>query len=157
MIAASRGRQLGHERLHGKRVRHVGHRPEPADTGMRDGFRVLDAQVGNVVRHVDQPHALLERRLVLGIRPKQGDDARRCAAVQPGHRLAPSVQSCLQVLHRHRVEIVVVDVVLARPGNLDRLASELLRQQRGFDREVRFGLAAETAAQKRHVDRDVFR
>jgi len=53
---------------------------------------------------------------------------------------APSVQSCLQVLHRHRVEIVVVDVVLARPGNLDRLASELLRQQRGFDREVRLDL-----------------
>ena len=76
--------------------------------------------------------------------------------MQPGHRLAPSVQSRLQVLHRHRVEIVVVDIVLARPGDLDRLAVELLRQQRGFDGKVRFGLAAETAAQERDVHRDVF-
>lgn len=45
----------------------------------------------------------------------------------------------------------MLDVVAARPGELDRPAPHLAREQRRLDHEVRLGLAAEAAAEQRDV------
>ena len=50
--------------------------------------------------------------------------------------------------------IVVLDVVLARPGHLDRRA-ELVRQQRRLGDVIGFRFAAETAAEQGDVDGDL--
>ncbi len=69
-------------------------------------------------------------------------------AVQPRHHLAVGIEPGFEVLDRHRVEVVVVQVVLARPGQLHRLAVHLLRDQRRLDDEIGLRLAAEAAAEQ---------
>ena len=76
---------------------------------------------------------------------------RRHAAVQPGHRLALRVDARFQVLHRHRVEVGVHQVVLARPRQLDRLALHRLGDDGRLDGEVGLGLPPEPAAEQRDV------
>ena len=76
--------------------------------------------------------------------------------MSPCDHLAVLVEPRLKALERDCVIEVVVDVVLASPHDLDRRAAHRLRAQGRLDREVRLRLAAETAAQKGHVDRDVF-
>ena len=145
---------LAHHRLHREGARDVRDRAEPADAGERRGLRVLAGDVGDLERHVDEAHAEFEGRLVLGTRGECRGDGRGDAAMAPGDHLAALVEPCLDPFHGDRVQEIVADVVLARPLHLDRRA-ELLRQQRGLEREVAFRLAAETAAEQRDVDRDI--
>ena len=77
----------------------------------------------------------------------------RNAAMQPCRRLALRVEPRLQPLDGHRVKVVVMQVVVARPDDLHRPAAHLLRQERRFDDEVRLGLSAEAAAEQRDVHR----
>ena len=48
------------------------------------------------------------------------------------------------------MEVVEVDVLFARPGDLDGLA-DFLREKRGFGDVVGFGFAAEAAAEQSDV------
>ena len=80
-----------------------------------------------------------------------GGNADRCSHAVGLPR--PSTDG-LVIHRRRRVVVVEVDVVLARPDHLDRLA-ELLRQHRRFGRVVRLRFPAEAAAEQRHVAGDV--
>ena len=154
-IAARRRGQLGHERLDRERMGNVRDRPEPADPRVGDRLRVLDANVGNRERHVDDAHAELERRLVLCLDVEGRDDRGRHGAMQPRDRLALRVDAGLEMLDRHRVVIGVVQIVVARPRHLDGLAVDGLRQHRRLDAEVRLGLAPEAATQQGDVHGDI--
>jgi hypothetical protein len=57
--------------------------------------------------------------------------------MQPSYRLAGSVKSDLQPLHRCRVKIAMLDVVFAREGQLHRPPSHRLREDGRFSSEVR--------------------
>ena len=59
------------------------------------------------------------------------------------------------MLDRHGVEVAVLQVVIARPGDLHRRAVHRLGQHGRFDHEVGLGFAAEAAAEQRDVHRDV--
>ncbi|MCY1458761.1 hypothetical protein D9M71_761720 [compost metagenome] len=48
-----------------------------------------------------------------------------------------------------------MDIVFTGPLHTDGFAGEFLGQDGGFDDEVRFGLAPETAAQQGYVERDL--
>ena len=98
------------------------------------------------------PMRQLPIRLLLRVGREDRDDGRRGAAMQPGRRLACIVQTRFEPLHRDGVEVVVGDVVLAGPGQLDRLAVHRLGDERRLDHVVRLGLAAEAAAEQRDVD-----
>src|ERR1039457_7730167 len=65
------------------------------------------------------------------------------------------IHRSLHVQRGRGMEIVEVNVVLAAPDDLDRLA-HLLREQRGFRNVIRLGLAPESAAQQRHMAQHVF-
>ena len=84
------------------------------------------------------------------------EDRRERAALQPRRRLALRVGRCLHVHRRHRVIVIVMDVVLAAPRHLHRLA-ELLRKHCRFRRIIGLRFASERAAQQRHVAGDVLR
>ena len=98
-------------------------------------------------------HAELDVGRVLRVGREDRQDGRRRAAVQPRDRLAAGVEPGLEALDRHGVVEAVLEVVLARPGHLDRRAAHRLRQQRRLDHEVGLRLAAEAAAEQRDVDR----
>ena len=74
--------------------------------------------------------------------------------MQPRRRLAAAVHRRLVIDRRRRVVVVEVDVVLARPDHLDRLA-ELFRQHGRFRAVVGLRFPAEAAAEQRHVTGDV--
>ena len=78
-------------------------------------------------------------------------------AVRSSHAVGVpfAIDRRLQVHRRGPVEIIELDVVLARPDDLHRLA-ELPRQQRGLDDVVGLRLAAEASAEQRHVAGHVF-
>ena len=153
MVLALRLRDLGDERLRGERMLDVVHRPQPADPRVRGRLRVLDAHVRNLVRQPGEAQSELERREGLRVGGEDRDDRRLRRPVQPRDHLAVGIEPGFQVLRRHRMEVVVVQVVLAGPRHLDRRAAHLLRCQRGLDDEVGLRLAAEPAAQQRDVDR----
>ena len=93
-----------------------------------------------------------------GIGSEDRGDTGRNAAMQPGDRdFALRIQAGFQMLDRNRVKEVVVQIVVASPDDLDRLAVHRLRQQRRLDGEVGLGLAPEAAAEQGHVHRDVRR
>jgi len=129
LIAVGGVRDLGHHRLHGKGARDIRHRAEPADAGMRGRFGIFALDIGDLERHVDQPHAEFERRLMHGIGRKGRGNAGRDAAVPPGHHLAALVEAGLDAFHRDGVQEVVTNVVLPRPLHLYR-GAEFLGQQR---------------------------
>src|SRR6185369_13761846 len=79
---------------------------------------------------------------------------REGAALQPGSRSPLVVGSRLQVHGGHGVVIVVLDVVLAAPGYLYRLA-DLLGEKSRFGHVIRFRFTTETATQERHMTDDV--
>src|SRR5258707_987792 len=87
ITAGGRG-ELGDERLDRKRVGNVRHRAEPADPRVSGRLGVLDTDVGDGERHVDDAHAELEGSLVLRRGIERRDDRRRYAAMQPRDRLA---------------------------------------------------------------------
>ena len=108
---------------------------------------------GDVVRRVGEPQVELEAER-LAASAERRPDRREHRALQPRRRLAASVDRGLVIHRRRRVVEVEMDVVFARPDHLDRLA-ELLRQHRRFGRVVGLRLAAEAAAEQRHVADDV--
>ncbi|MNX86491.1 hypothetical protein D3C86_1183770 [compost metagenome] len=148
-------RQLIDEALDREAVGNVRHRAIPANAGVHRRFRVFQANVGNRVGHVGEAHAQLESRLVIHARREQRGDARRHRAVQPTGRQAILVQAGLEVFRRHGVEVGTMDVVFTGPLHPHRFAREFLGENGRLDDEVRLGLATETAAQQRHVERDV--
>ena len=75
--------------------------------------------------------------------------------MQPSGGFALGVERTFHVLHGHRVEVVVVDVILTRPLQLDRCAAHRLRDQSCFSDEVKLRLTTEAAAQQRHIHRDL--
>ena len=154
-VASGRMRELGHEGLDREGVRDVRHRAEPADAGMRHGLRVLGPEVRDREGRVDEAHAELERQLVLRVGREDRADGRRGAAVQPRDRQPLVVEAGLDPLHGHRMIVAVMQVVLARPGDLHGRAVHRLAQEPGLDHEVGLRLAAEAAAEERHVDGDV--
>ncbi len=82
LVAVGGVREFADHRLHREGARDVRHRTEPADAGMRRGFRIFALDVGDLERHVDQSHAEFERRLH-GRRRRQRSrrwSARRCGA-----------------------------------------------------------------------------
>ena len=87
---------------------------------MRLTLAVLAAQVGDGEGIVHQPHAEFERRLVVGARLEGGGDRRRHAAVPPCDDLAVGIDAGVDPFDRYGVIEVVLDVVLARPDDLDR-------------------------------------
>ena len=101
-------------------MRNVRHRAKPADARVQRSFRVLDAQVGDSERYVDQSHAEIEGSLVLGIGPEDQSECRRGTAMQPGDRLARRVESRLEMLERNRTAVGILNVIFARPGDLHR-------------------------------------
>jgi len=114
IVGGGRGRphrQLGHERLHRQT------RACTLETDRNQPIRVCATASGFSMRRLGMSYAMLIRPMpcsngasCLG-QAKQGDDARRDAAVQPGHRLAPSVQPCLQGSTDTVWKLVVVNVV----------------------------------------------
>src|SRR5216683_5942821 len=101
-------------------MRNVRHRAKPADARVHRAFRVLDAQVGDSERYVDQSHAEIEGSLVLGIGSEDQSECRRGTATQPGDRLARRVESRLEMLDRNRTAVGILNVIFARPGDLHR-------------------------------------
>ncbi|SST12513.1 Uncharacterised protein [Acinetobacter baumannii] len=75
--------------------------------------------------------------------------------MQPSLRQPVGAEHGLQALHRDRVEIGEMQVVLAGPLHAQVATGERLGQDRRFQHEVGLGLAAETAAEQGHVDRDL--
>ena len=122
---------------------------------MSDCVRVLDPDVGNCERHVDDAHAELEWRLLLRVRVERRDDGRRDGAVQPRHGPPLRVESCFQMLDGDSVEVVVMQVVFARPGDLDRLAVHRFGQHSRLDAVIGLGLPSEAPAEQRDVHSDV--
>jgi hypothetical protein len=119
---------------------------------VRRRFRVLDANVGNREGDVDDAHAELPVRFLLGGGIERRHDRRRHASMQPCDRLALRVDAGFEVLDRHGMEVVVVQIVVARPDDLDGLAIHRFRQDGRLDSVIGLGLAAEPATQQRHVD-----
>ena len=83
--------------------------------------------------------------------------ARRRAAVPPGYDLVVLVEPGFEAFRRHGVIEAVPDVVFAGPHHFDRRAVHRLGQERRFDGEVPFRLAAKAAAQQRVMQGDVLR
>ena len=148
MIAIRRSRELRYEGLHRKRVRDIGDRSKPADARMRRRFRILDAQVIDLVGQVDEAHAHLERCFVLRIGAECRGDTGRNAPMHPGDDFALCIQARFQMLDRDRMKEVVVEIVFASPDDLDRLAAHLAGQKRRLDGKVGFGLSSEAAAEQ---------
>ena len=132
----------------------VGHGPEPADAHIGLGRTVLGADIRDVVRRVREGEIELERQRVVDVARERGRDRLERRAVEHRGRLAVRADHRLVVHGSRGMVEVELDVVLAVPDNLHRLP-ELLRQHRGFRREIRLALAPEAAAEKRHVAGDV--
>ena len=86
---------------------------------------------------------------------KSRTNGRKHRPLQPRRWLALGVHRSLHVHGRDRVVVVELDSSSRRPDNFHRLA-ELLREHRGFGHVVRLRLAAEAAAEQRHVAGDIF-
>ena len=115
-------RKLADHGLHGKGVRDVRYRTEPADAGIRGRFRVLALDVCDLERHVDKSHAEFEGRLMHRAGRKGRGDAGSDAAVPPRDHLAVLVKASLDAFRGHGVEEAVTDVVVPRPLHLHRRA-----------------------------------
>ena len=112
------------------------------------------AEVRHVVGQVHQAELELDAHRVLRRGVERRRDRREHRALQPRGRPPAAVNGGLVIHRRGAVVVVELDVVLARPDDLDRLA-ELLRQDRRLGAVVRLRLAAEAAAEQRDVAGDV--
>ncbi|MNS85572.1 hypothetical protein D3C72_1194390 [compost metagenome] len=140
--------EFGNEALGRKGMRDVGDRAKPSDAGMRFHFGRLYPYVRNAVRHVDRRHGGLEHLLAFGAFGEERRNGGGGAAVQPGLDLPCLVQDGLQPFDGDGMQVVVMDVVLARPHQFDGCAfGHGLGDDGGFIHEVGLGLAAEPSAQ----------
>src|SRR2546426_9561347 len=121
-ISAGRVGELVRERADREGVRNVEHGAKPADTDVRLRLAVLAPDVRNVIWNVEHALAQLAVARVDDIRLKRRRNGREHRAVQPGDGAAPSVQRRLEMLRVNRVVVVVVDLILAGPRDLDRSA-----------------------------------
>ena len=76
-------------------------------------------------------------------------------ALCPGNDLAVGIHSCMHFVQAARAVEIVLQIVLARPGELDRPAG-LLRDECGFEDIVVGQAASEATTDARHLDLDVF-
>ena len=127
-ILAGRCGKLVGERTDGESVRDIEHRAVPADTDMVCGRAVLAPHIRNVVGHVGEALLQFTGAPVCRIGLKRRLDRREHGPVQPRRRAALGIERRFEVLGADRVIVVVLDIVGAGPGDLDRRA-ELLRQQ----------------------------
>ena len=153
-VLLRRARELVGKRAHRKRMRDVRHGPVPAHAHVRGRRRGLDLHVGHVPRDVGGAQLHLEAGACARVGPEQRHDRRERRSVEPRGHLARGVEPAFHVLRGDGVVVAVMDLVVARPDHLHRRA-DLLRQQRRLDDEVGLGLAAEPAADERHVQRDL--
>src|SRR5712671_6128685 len=116
LIAVGGMGEFGHHRLHRKGTRDIRYRAEPADAGMRGGFRILALNIGDLERHVDQPHAEFEGRRMHRIGREGRGDGWRDAAVTPGNHLAALVEPRFDTFRRDGVKEAVANVVFPRPA-----------------------------------------
>jgi hypothetical protein len=115
VVLALRLRDLGDERLRRERMLDVVHRSQPADARVRDRLGIFDPHVRNLVRHPGEAQSQFEFREGLRVGCEDRDDRRLRRAVQPGDHFAVGIEAGFQMLRRRRVEVVVVQVVFARP------------------------------------------
>ncbi len=151
LIAVGGMGEFAHHRLHRKGTRDIRHRAEPADAGMRGGFRILALNIGDLERHVDQPHAEFEGRRMQRVGREGRGDGWRDAAVAPGNHLATLVEPRFDTFRRDGVKEAVANVVFPRPLHLYR-RTDRLRQQRRLKRKIALRFAPESAAEQRDVD-----
>lgn len=152
VIASGFVGQLGHEALHGEGVRDVRDRAEPADAGVRLDLGAFQPQVGDVVGHVDGGHARFQVHLALAAFHEQRQDGRRGGAVQPGGGAPLGVDHGFQTFDGDRVQVVVLEVVLAGPDQFDGRALHLFGHHGGLGHVVGLGLATEAPADQQGVD-----
>ena len=98
LVAAELLRELGDEGLHGKGARHVGHRAEPADAGVRHRLAVLAADRRDVERHVGRspcrsPTRRGSPRPGAKVELDRGRDDRGAASRSPCRRHRPPPRS----------------------------------------------------------------
>ena len=134
-IAPQRRRDFRHHGLHGESMRDVGNRAEPADARVCHGAAAFTFQVRDVERVIDQPHAEFERCGMIGARFECGSDRRCHAAMPPRRYFAIRIYARIDPFHRDGVVEVVPNVVLTRPGELDRRADRF-RHQSGFQHVI---------------------
>src|SRR5215467_2386724 len=119
------------------------------------GFAVFRAVVGDGEGQVAPAESDFAGIGGEGVGVESGGDRGKRTALQPGGRLTVRAQRGFKVHGGDAVERVELDVVFAGPNYFDRLAG-LFGKHRCFDREVRKRLAAETAAEQRDVNGDIF-
>ena len=147
------GGHLVDERLDGELVVAGADRPPRPDV---DAAVLAQVFVELVVARVGDLVAL-DQDLVLALEPlvhgRQQPGQRRGAddAMAPRGEIAVGVEAGLEVLGRQRPVLVVLDVVLAAPDDLHRLAGRLGEQHR-VEHEILLDLAAEAAPEEHHVD-----
>src|SRR4029077_7170098 len=116
-------------------------------------FSVLAPDIGDRIRNIDHTLAQLAVARVPDIWLKRRWNGREAAAVKPGDGAAPRIQRRLEMLGGDRMVVVVVNLILAGPRHFDRSADGP-REQRGLHDIVGLRLAAEAAAEERHVHLD---
>ena len=112
------GKLVG-ERAYRERVRNIVDRAIPADPHVVGGRPIFATYIGDRIRHVGD--ALLEfaGAAVDYVRLKGRFDCRKYGAVQPGSRTPLGIEPCLEMLCADGVIIIVLDLVLASPRQLD--------------------------------------
>ena len=155
-IAPRGGGHLVGEHVGGECVEDVAYRAHPADAHTGPHAGELHALVLDRVRQVGEAHLEFPVRRHAGATVEHGGDRRKRGAFQPGLGVAALVDGGAVVLRARRMEVVVADVVLARPLHADR-ATESLGEFDGLEPEIRLRLAPEGAAEQRRRDRDVLR
>ena len=133
--------------------------PHRAPEAHRDAGRVADPFRQSRTEVVRQRLRGLVALAVAGGRQRRAalaEDGRRHVAVGPTQHLAALVQAGPHAHQGHRPVLVVGEVLLPRPHQLDRLANGHAHLH-GLADEVHFGLAAKAPAQRRDMDRDLGR
>ena len=148
--------ELVHEALPGKDVVVGSDAPPKAGRhGGRFGAHVSDVYVrdvvGDVRRRVDgiTVDAFLKRR-----RQPAGENGGACDLIFPG-RHPPVLERRGDGVAKHWPVDVVLDVLLAPPHDLDRLAIKLLRHAHGLERHIRLEAPTEATADVVVVHRDL--
>ena len=146
--------QLVDERADGEAVVDGVHRAVPADAGVRDGGAGLDAQVRDRVRDVARAVGELVAVGAGDVGGEARGDRRIGRAVAPGDDRSRAVEAGFEAVRGDAVVVAVLQVVLARPLHAHR-GADLAGEPGGLAEEVGLRLAAEGAAEERHVDGDL--
>ena len=110
------------EDVRGEGVEDVAHGTHPTDAHAGTHAGKLHALVLDRVGQVGEAHLEFPIRRHGGTAVEHGGDGRKCRALQPGLGMAAFIDRRTVVLRARRMEVVVADVVLARPLHADRAA-----------------------------------